>query len=319
MGGRGEGVAASAAAHLNLLIDWCAMLAHRQQASCCCASCPPQHSGRRCPCPPHLPPPGWLQENFVTFLPNYLRLAAGVLLATFYLRPKALLGAAAVVGSLYRSATLAYRRQQQQQQAAAAAGAAAGTDGRAARQQQQQQPQANAAAGMPVNRRWAAGTDPNEQLVTAATTLLTWLLVAYTRCLPMLMLGSAASLAVVLVHCGVRRAPSEYRHKGRQPLGFTWQQVLGRGECWRCGSGAGRTVVWWPAFRLHSACISGARFAGLPLLSVHFLRLYQFVPGVWPPCRARPRRCQPAGTVQAGSCCQPGGGCTQGAARPALL
>ena len=142
------------------------------------------------PTPPA--PPGWLQENFVTFLPNYLRLAAGVLLATFYLRPKALLGAAAVVGSLYRSATLAYRRQQQQQQAAAAAGAAAGTDGRAARQQQQQQPQANAAAGMPVNRRWAAGTDPNEQLVTAATTLLTWLLVAYTRCLPMLMLGAFA-------------------------------------------------------------------------------------------------------------------------------
>jgi hypothetical protein len=241
-----------------------------------------------------------------------------VLLATFYLRPKALLGAAAVVGSLYRSATLAYRRQQQQQQAASAAGAVAGTDGRAVRQQQQQQQQqANATAGIPVNRRRAAGTDPNEQLVTAATTLLTWLLVAYTRCLPMLLLGSAASLAVVLVHCGVRRAPSEYRHKGRQPLGFTWQQVLGRGECWRCGSGAGCRVVWWPAFRLHSPSC----FAALPLLSVQFPRLYQFMPGAWPSpvCRARPRRCQPAGSVQAGGCCQPGDGCPQGAAGPALL
>ena len=169
----------------------------------------------------------------MTFLPNYLRLAAGVLLATFYLRPKALLGAAAVVGSLYRSATLAYRRQQQQQAAAAA----------------------GAAGGMPVNRRRAEAADPNEQLVTAATTLLTWLLVAYTRCLPMLMLGSAASLVAVLVHCGVRRAPSEYRYKGRQPLGFTWQQVLGRGERGRwqrqsLAGGTGACVFLMPALQL---------------------------------------------------------------------
>lgn len=37
-------------------------------------------------CGPLPPPP--LQENFVAFLPNYLRLAAAVLLAAFYLRPK---------------------------------------------------------------------------------------------------------------------------------------------------------------------------------------------------------------------------------------
>lgn len=64
--------------------------------------------------------------------------------------------------------------------------------------------------------------------------MVTWLLVAYTRCLPVLLLGAVVALVAVLVHCGLRRAPSEYRHRGRQLLGFTWRQVLGRGECGRC-------------------------------------------------------------------------------------
>ena len=66
--------------------------------------------------------------------------------------------------------------------------------------------------------------------MTAASTVATWVLVAYTRCLPVLLLGMAAALVVVLLHCALRRAHSEQRHKGRQPLGYTWQQVLGRGE-----------------------------------------------------------------------------------------
>ncbi|KAL4424091.1 hypothetical protein ABPG75_001392 [Micractinium tetrahymenae] len=148
------------------------------------------------------------EESFVTFLPNYLRLAGAVLLATFYLRPKALLGAAAVAYSMYRTVGAALERQRQelqQQQAAAAGGGANGS---------------RAAARPPAN--------PNEQAVNALLAVVTWLLVAYTRCLPMLLLGAAASLAAVLAHCALRRAPSEYRHKGRQLLGYTWRQVLGR-------------------------------------------------------------------------------------------
>ncbi|PSC73348.1 Drug Metabolite transporter superfamily [Micractinium conductrix] len=154
------------------------------------------------------------EENFVSFLPNYLRLAGAVLLATFYLRPKALLGAAAVAVSMYRSLGLALRRQQ-----AEAAAGAAGSEGRG-----RQPPLAQQRAQQQQQQR----TDPNESAVTAATTVVTWLLVAYTRCLPMLLLGATASLVAVLVHCALRRAPSESRHKGRQPLGYSWRQVLGR-------------------------------------------------------------------------------------------
>ncbi|KAI3432223.1 hypothetical protein D9Q98_003785 [Chlorella vulgaris] len=158
-----------------------------------------------------------IEENLVTFLPNYLRVAAGVLLATFYLRPRALLGAAAVLYSMYRSAAIAYRRQQQE----AAAAAAAANRGVPARQTRTVAAAAAAGEG-------EAAADPNEQVVTAALTVVTWLLVAYTRCLPILLLGCAASLVAVLLHCALRRSPSELRLKGRQLLGFTWQQVLGR-------------------------------------------------------------------------------------------
>lgn len=155
----------------------------------------------------------------MSFLPNYLRLAAAVLLATFYLRPNALLGAAALAVSMYRSISRALVHQ-----AADAAAAAQGSGSGRSSSRSSRGTAAGAAGG--------AAADPNEQLVTAALTVVTWLLVAYTRCIPILLLGMAVSLVAVLVHCGLRRAPSEYRYKGRQPLGFTLLQLLGQGESW---------------------------------------------------------------------------------------
>lgn len=78
----------------------------------------------------------------------------------------------------------------------------------------------------------AAAADPNEHIITAGLTVLTWFLVAWSRCMPVLLLGSVNALLAVLLHCGLRRAPSEYRYRGRAPLGFTWSQLVGRGE-WR--------------------------------------------------------------------------------------
>lgn len=183
-----------------------------------------------------LPPHNLLQENFVAFLPNYLRLAAAMVLATFYLRPRALLGAAAVAYSVYRSVGAALERQRREQAAAAAA-----------------------AGGGPYGARPAARppADPNEQAVNALVALVTWVLVAYTRCMPVLLLGAVGALAAVLAHCALRRAPSEYRHKGRQLLGYTWRQVLGRGapeggwegpgEAWQLSA-----LVCWPRGQLRA-------------------------------------------------------------------
>ncbi|PRW61143.1 Prenylated rab acceptor PRA1 isoform A [Chlorella sorokiniana] len=154
------------------------------------------------------------EENFVSFLPNYLRLAAAVLLATFYLRPQALLGAAALAVSMYRSISRALEGQ-----AADAAAAQGGPRGRGG---------GNRGTAALAGAAGGAAADPNEQLITAGLTVVTWVLVAYTRCMPILILGMAASLVAVLVHCGLRRAPSEYRYKGRQLLGFTLRQLLGQ-------------------------------------------------------------------------------------------
>lgn len=153
------------------------------------------------------------QENFVTFLPNYLRLSLAVLLLTFYLRPRALLGAAAVGYSTYRALTRAYRqhvqRQQQQQR----------QHQRQRQQQQRGQQEGGAVAAVSVD----SGSD---QIVSGLTTVATWVLVAYTRCMPILLLGSLLALLATLLHTALRQAPSEHRHSGRQPLGYGFGEVL---------------------------------------------------------------------------------------------
>lgn len=143
---------------------------------------------------------------------------------------RALLGAAAVIFSMYRAVSREVARQRAEAEAAAAG--SAGGRGRAAA------PAGAAAAG-------AAGAgDPGEQVLSAALMLVTWVLVGYTRCLPILLLGAVAALAAVLVHCGLRRAPSEYRHRGRAPLGFTLAQLLGRGARRRLWRGGGGWAGW---------------------------------------------------------------------------
>lgn len=238
---------------------------------------------------PNAPAP--LQENFVSFLPNYLRLAAAVLLATFYLRPKALLGAAALAVSLYRSISRALERQAADAAAAQHGGRARGGIGRG--------PAAAAAAGA----AGGAAADPNEQLITAGLTVVTWVLVAYTRCMPVLLLGMVASLVAVLAHCGLRRAPSEYRYKGRQPLGFTLRQLLGQGAC-DLGGWAG--VRGCLPLRLAEACMPVCVEGALPALPAEASRacsllcihscLPCFVPN-WPTCRASAGRLPPSGPV----------------------
>lgn len=57
--------------------------------------------------------------------------------------------------------------------------------------------------------------------------LLTWILVAYSRCIPILLLGvSVASLAIIM-HAGTRQAPSEDRYRGREKFNYSLGEVLG--------------------------------------------------------------------------------------------
>jgi hypothetical protein len=118
---------------------------------------------------------------------NYLRVAASIVMLTFYLRPLALLGGAALAYSLYRHVYGAIEQQRRQQQ----------------QQAEQQQPD-----------------NPNEQILSVVSGIGTWLLVAYTKCVPVVALGLFLSSIAVLVHASLRRGQTEHRLRGRQIFGL---------------------------------------------------------------------------------------------------
>jgi hypothetical protein len=142
-----------------------------------------------------------VDENLAAFLPNYLRLAAALVLAAFYLRPRALLGAAALGAAAWLGGGRALEAQQREAGAAAAA----------------------ARAGRPAPAREPTGA------LAALGMLATWILVARTGCMPILLLGALAAAAACAAHAAARRAPSELRHRGRAPLGWPFRAVVGAG------------------------------------------------------------------------------------------
>lgn len=148
------------------------------------------------------------QENIAAYLPNYLRLSLLIIMLTFYLRPIALLGGISLAASLYFN----FSKMLEEQQAAAQQAAAA-----------HQNPNTP-----PPPPRVGPLQDPTQQMTSAALTLLSWFLVAYTRCIPIITLALSLAVLVVSLHASTRRAASEYRYKGRLPLGYTVQQVIGR-------------------------------------------------------------------------------------------
>lgn len=146
----------------------------------------------------------------MAYLPNYLRLALLVLMLVLYLRPIALLGTAAVAVTVYINTKSVLQREQAAARAAATARGGSGSSGTAQRAQQQ------------------AAAAADQKPLVGLSTLATWLLVAYTGCLPIILLAVLLSTLLVLVHSCTREARSESKHRGRAPLGYTLQQVLGR-------------------------------------------------------------------------------------------
>jgi len=115
---------------------------------------------------------------------------------TLYLRPKAVLGAAAI--ALSTAINLPH-----------ALALASDPAARERRRQQQQQ------------------EDPSAQMWRSLLMIATWLIVAYTRCVPVLMLGMMLAAGCIVCHASARQAPSEVRYRGREPLGYSLGQVLG--------------------------------------------------------------------------------------------
>lgn len=131
----------------------------------------------------------------MVYLPNYLRVALAILLLVMYLRPVALFGTAAVAVNVFVHTRRTLRRQLRQQQ-----------------------------AGLPHRR---SESDAQDTPMAILSTLATWLLVAYTRCFSLIALAALLSAFTILLHAAGRKALSESRYRGKTPLGYRLEQVLG--------------------------------------------------------------------------------------------
>lgn len=120
-----------------------------------------------------------VQVNIVRWLPNYVRVALAILLATFYLRPIALPGAAVLLFSVVRAV-----------QAAVVSGTA---------------PERSDAGMVESVVPQQRGAYDRSQVLTIVLGVGTWLAVSHTGCLPILTLGITLAATSVLMHAGLRR------------------------------------------------------------------------------------------------------------------
>ena len=109
---------------------------------------------------------------------NYLRLMLFLLMLTLYLRPIAVIGAMALAITTYYNITAITQRHQQQH----------------------------------ANEQQSNGT------LGPALAAATWIVVVFTKCVPILLLGLCIGCIAVLVHASLRPSPSEQRTYTATPL-----------------------------------------------------------------------------------------------------
>lgn len=133
------------------------------------------------------------QENLMQYVANYVRIFIMVILLTMYLRPKAILGVAAIVFSAIHHLRRINRMQRVERAAERAV--------------------ENGHIGNNIN---------------SIMTLVVWVIVVYTKCTPILFLGFILASLTILTHAAVRQSPTEARYRGRVVLSYSFAQMLGR-------------------------------------------------------------------------------------------
>jgi hypothetical protein len=158
-----------------------------------------------------------IEDNLVTFLPNYLRMFLIIFLLTFYLKPKALIGAIAICINVYVNRNAFFVSQQQQPSTQAPRQHIPSPSQQ--QQQQQQQPHIN----------------PTVAIICSIIAMV-------TNCLPTTILATLLSTLFILLHASITRSPSDLHHhhhrsniknRGRkssistaEPLGWSLSQVI---------------------------------------------------------------------------------------------
>lgn len=120
-----------------------------------------------------------------------------------YIRPRAILGAAALAFSIVHYV----RRFSRMQRAASTA-----------RGREHELAENN--SGMSATH--------NSPLFNPVLTLVVWVIVIYTKCAPILFLGSNLALITILLHASIRQSPTEarYRARGRTVLSYSFAQLF---------------------------------------------------------------------------------------------
>jgi hypothetical protein len=137
-----------------------------------------------------------IDENIVCYLANYLRVGAAVLLLCTYLRPKALFGIALMAYNIYTGYSSLV------------------ATGRASSRPSPPAPPAS------LSTASTAATNP-------AVAILTWFVMVYSKCLPIVALALTLSIIVISLHASLRRSPSETRSRtgAKDNVSFSFRQV----------------------------------------------------------------------------------------------
>ena len=161
-----------------------------------------------------------LQENIVYYFGNYMRLFLCILVLMTYLRPKSIVGIAVLGYNMYSN----YERALQ------------------------------ASGGMQREEedRSADLGSSNKTILIAA---LTWVVMVYSKCMPILLLAMMVSLVAIIVHAAIRASASECRYRGKKVISYSFKDV------WR-GDGGDSQRIYREIFLVcRQSCMQGYRWA----------------------------------------------------------
>jgi len=142
----------------------------------------------------------WLQENLVVYICNYIRVALLILLMVTYLRPKAILGILALGYSGYNALKMlesASRRKE--------------IGGIRSLQHKEEL------------EKWDLGQASYNKSMMA---IMTWFLIIYSRCMPIILLAILLSGLFILMHASLMKSVSEHKVRGRKVLSYRFMEVI---------------------------------------------------------------------------------------------
>lgn len=138
-----------------------------------------------------------LQENLVIFVCNYIRVALVILMMVTYLRPKAILGILALAYNAFQMLGPSARRKE--------------LGGNRSLQQNEE-----------LEKLDLGHASYNKSIMA----ILTWFLMIYSRCMPIIMLAILLSGVFVVMHASLIKSVSEHKARRKKVLSYQLMEVI---------------------------------------------------------------------------------------------